>query len=76
MKRRSLAELQARARAELNRNPTITVYRMVGGREVRRRAEPWASFRAAVRQIGQAFISFLVMFAATAMQALAAAGGQ
>lgn len=61
--RRSLAELQARARAELNRNPTIQVYGWRDGREHnRRQAEPWASFRIRVRAIGQAFIDIRPSF--------------
>ena len=56
-KRRTLAELLHRARWELERNPTITVYEMVDGREVRRPTDPWLRFRRSVRQIGQAFIA-------------------
>jgi hypothetical protein len=52
-----LPEILARAKAELNRNPSITRYTMVGGRELRQRVEPWASFRASLQQLGQAFLT-------------------
>lgn len=55
-KRRTLAELHRRARFELERNPTITVYTMVDGREVRRPTEPWRKFRQQMRELGQAFV--------------------
>ena len=74
-KRRTLAELLARARWELERNPTITVYEMVDGQEVRRPTDPWLQFRRSVRQIGQAFVRVEVSarsFSESLQRALAA----
>lgn len=74
-KRRTLAELLDRARWELERNPTITVYEMVDGREVRRPTDPWLRFRRSVRQIGQAFVRVEVSarsFSESLQRALAA----
>ena len=56
MKRRTLAELLDRARFELERNPSITVYTMVDGQEVRRPSDPWRKFRQQMRELGQAFL--------------------
>lgn len=55
---RPLAEDLARARRELNVNPTITRYQMVDGRELRQRVEPWPSFRRSLETIGDAMRSF------------------
>lgn len=61
--RRSLAEIRSRAMAELERNPTITVYAMRDGRELdRRRVLPWSEFRRSLERLGQAFISIKPAF--------------
>lgn len=55
---RALPEILARAKAELDRNPEITVYGWRDGREHnRRQAEPWAIFWASMQKLGQAFIA-------------------
>lgn len=59
---RSLPEIQARARAELNRNPTITTYVWRDGREIRSRTAPWAKLRRDLQKIGQAFLTIRPSF--------------
>lgn len=72
---RTLAEDLARAKAELNINPSITRYQMIDGRELRQRVEPWLSFRRSLQQLGQAFITIkpdLASFGEDLQRALAA----
>lgn len=52
---RTLPEILARAKAEIERNPTITVYGWRDGAEWnRRQTEPWESFRRQMQKLGQA----------------------
>lgn len=56
MKRRSMADLMARAHDELAHNPTITVYTVdADGTIRRRRANPWATVWAAGQAATEAF---------------------
>lgn len=72
---RPLAEDLARARRELDRNPTITRYAWVDGREIRQRVEPWLGIRRSLQQLRHAFITItpdLVSFGEALQRALAA----